>query len=317
MVRTRGLGHLAAAAVLAVAAVAFLATATVVPGSVSLGTLEEQLDMTGFADTGTCDLRARNASNPLVEVQRTFPCRFAWTFVSHGDGTTRIHEKLVNLDADRVVRIPGLERGNLEEWFTVRNRLFADDAYRYDFDPGAGVFTPPPRARDEVDVGFVTSGGRADGSPRLQLIRSFREMGTETVEGVDVVHWNASYRRRPIRWHGYDQLRTEHVDAWIHRPTGLALRNEVHVLVEMTPAQMARVHGIPAPDGGEPIRTLELTYRTSPASTRDHAAKVQDLRWSLWPVENGLWAGAASGAGALGLAWLGWRARRRPGRRSD
>lgn len=302
------LAAVAAAGLLATVAVAAAVAAAWLPGAMSLQTLDETLGVPAFEDRGTCELWARNASDPLETVQRTFPCRFAWSFLDHDDGTTRLHEALYDEDRDEVLRIPGLPRGNLEEWYEVRSAMYAGDAYRYTFDPGAGVFAPPPDRHDRVAVGLVTSGGRPDGAPRLLLVRDLVEVGTGRRGGLDAVHWNATYRRAEIVWHGHEQLRSEQQDLWVDRRTGFVLSNRVRVVVEMTPAQLLRATGVPVPGdlGGEPLRMVELTYESTPASTADHAAKVRSFHRLMALAWDGPAIALAAGSGAV-VAGVGAR----------
>lgn len=298
---------LAAAVMLGAVAGAAVTAWAVFPSWMGLEAMETRLGVDTFSDAGTCDLFARNASDPLETIDRTFPCRFRWRFVDHGDGTTRLHEALVDLDRDRVVEIPGMENGKLQEWYTVRSRMFADDAYRYTFSDQAGVFTPPPGARDRVTVGLVTSGGRPDGEPRLLVARSFEEVGVDPKAGIEAVHWNASYRRERITWHGVDQYRSEHADAWIDRDTGFLLENRVRVHVEMTPGQMAKAAGGSGPDdvvgSGEPMTVLRLDYATTEASTEAHAEEVRRFGRLVGLVETGPLIALGAAAGATVIVW--------------
>lgn len=301
------------AAILGIGAISGFAVRGLVPQQITLETMDETLGVHGFGDHGTCQLFARNASDPARTIERTFPCEFTWEFVGHCDGTTRLHEALYDREKDRVVRIPGLDNGEMEEWYRVRSHMFHDDAYRYTFDSSAGVFTPPPGAGGSLTVGLVTSEGRPDGDARLLVRRTIDEQGTATIEGIETVHWNGSYRRHRVQWHGHDQYRTEHADLWIDRDTGFALRSRVHVLVEMTPDQMLRSFDAPLPPdlhGGEPVRVLELTFETTPASTQDHAEQVRRFdRLMLVVFQGHIW-GTAVGLAAIAAAWT---ARRRGG----
>lgn len=305
--RTRRTIWLAAAVVLGVVAGAALTASAMFDGWMSLETMETSLGVGTFSDTGTCDLFARNASDPLETIDRTFPCRFQWRFVDHTDGATRLHEALIDLERDRVVEIPGMDNGELEEWYTVRSRMFGDDAYRYTFSDDAGVFTPPPGARDRVTVGLVTSQGRPDGEPRLVLARSFEEVGTDTRAGIETVHWNASYRRERVTWHGVDQYRSEHADAWIDRGTGFLLENRVRVHIEMTPGQMAQAAGGESSGDlgttGEPMTVLRLDYETTDESMEAHAEEVRRFGRLLGLVQAGPLIALVAGGGAAAIVW--------------
>lgn len=300
------------AAVLLVGTVAGLALRTLAPPRITLETMDDQLGIHEFSDRGRCELRARNASRPWVTHQRDFPCEFSWKFVGHRQGTTRLHEQLYDVGQKRVVSIPGLERGDLQEWYTVRNRIFAEDAYRYTFSDEAGAFSPPPGARDRVTLGLVESGGRPDGDPQLLVARTFEERGVDERAGLDAVHWNSSYRRARIQWHGYDQLRTEHVDAWVDRPTGFVLDNRVHVVIEVTPDQLARTSGAPLPPdlhGGEPVKVLELSFATTADSMQAHAEQIRRFHLLMGILFNGHLVGAAAGIGAVAFGAVAWRRR--------
>lgn len=293
------------AVLLAVAGVAAAAAAVAVPPRLSLAFLDGTLGVDAFRDEGVCEVWRRNASDPGNPDEDRFRCAFALEFEEHRDGTTLVHQVLRNLDRDRVVRVPGTDPPRLEEWFPVVSSMRGDDAWSYAYEgareEGAGVFTPPPGARGNVTVGWVTSNGSRDGEPRLQVARTYREEGVETVEGVEAVRWSSFFHRQRVVWHGQEQLRTEEAETWTDPRNGFTLRKDRTTIVEMTPAQLAANEDLPAPpgaEGGEPVKVAEVSYRTTAASTAEHADQIRSYERLMGLVGDGVWIGVALGVGA-------------------
>lgn len=273
--------RLLAAASLALLSVGLAASfvAPVAERFTTLGTLEAVFGHDGYTDNATCDLWLQNTTNPLVPVRRTFPCGFTWTWRDAPKGT-RVHEALLDHTTGEVLNLAGLERGRLEEWVTIDGHLFTDDALAFVEVDGAGAMIPPPGSEGVVRQGWVSSGGDRSGTEVLVLPRTFEEVGSEKVRSREIVHWNATVREVPARWHGYDVVVFEGFDLWTERVSGWVVATERHLRMEMNTSEAARVFGIPAPE--EPrapgrVTAFALTYSTDEAARERHLATAERL----------------------------------------
>lgn len=304
------------AAVLVVAGAAAAALGLLAPPNLSLAQMDRGLGVDAFRDEGSCHVWRRNASDPGNPEERSFRCSFAFVFVEHREGTTLVHQVLRDLDRGQVVRVPGADPPELEEWFPVVSASVGPEAWTYAFPGGAeaGAFAVPPGARGSVEVGEVTSNGSRTGEPRVLVERTYREAGVETVEGVEAVRWVTSYRREEVVWHGQEQLRTLAATTWSDPRNGILLAKHRSLVVEMTPAMMARNQGYDAPPGvdeGEPVKVAEVTYRTTEESREEHAAQIRDYERLKGLLEDGPALGAVLGLAGLGVGATAWSLGRR------
>ncbi len=258
----------------------------------TMATMNDVMDVDRYQDRGTCDFWARNMSNPTDEIDRDFACSFYWDWSLYQEGDAYVHEVLYDLEKDEIFQVPEMDRGRMHEFYHVDGHMLTEDALTFqNAGPDAGVLMPPPGARDNVSMGWVESGGERGGEERLVLPRDLQEVGTSTIDGIEAVHWNSTVERELVTWHGYEAYMTEHVDLVNDPKTAWVLEMKRHVLVEMTPAQMADAFGQPLPaalgDPGEPMPVMELTYRTSAGAISGHADKSHEFRRMMWPIETG------------------------------
>lgn len=281
---------------LAVLAGVGAAVGTVAPDladdAMTMATMSDWMGEDRYQDRGTCDFHAVNMSNPTDEIERDFACSFYWDWSLYQDGDAYVHEVLYDLEEDEIFQVPEMERGRMHEFYHVDGHMLTEDALTFQrADPEAGVLMPPPGARGNVSMGWVESGGERGGHERLVLARDLQEVGTQQVDGLEAVRWNSTVEREPVTWHGYEAYMTEHVTLVNDPETAWVLEMRRHVLVEMTPAQMADAFGQPPPsalgDPGGPEPVMELTYRTSAAAIDDHADKAREFQRMMWPIDHG------------------------------
>lgn len=271
--RLAGAGYGLALAAAATALLAPLAPA-LAQDVMTMETMDRAFEVGRYEDVGRCDFWVVNMSKPDERIERSFGCGFFWDWRTHDAGVAYVHEALVDHETGRAFRVPGMERGNMEEWYHVDAHMLTPDALRFAI-PDAGVLMPPPGARASLVMGWVESGGERGGEQRLVHPRDLRETAQEEVLGIPTVKWESRFERQPARWHGYDVFLSEEVALWSDPRTAWILKMERHVVVEMTPAQMAAVLGAPPPaplpgalDGPQPV--MELTYRTVDEGTAKH-----------------------------------------------
>lgn len=299
------------AGLLGVGAIAGAVAPSIAPDLMTMETMADWMEVDRYQDRGTCDVWVTNMSNPTERIERDFACSFFWDWSLYQDGEAYVHEALYDLEKEQVFEVPNMARGNLEEFYHVDGHMLTRDALTFQADgvSGAGVLMPPPGARDNVTMGWVASGGERGGEQRLIAARDLQEVGTQQVEGLEAVAWNSTVDRERVTWHGYDVYMTEHVDMLSDPKTGWVLEMQRHVVVEMTPSQMAAASGNPLPPAfegtGEPERVMELTYRTSAGAIDDHAAQAKEFRRMMWPIEDGETIDNVAGASAGFLAVAG------------
>lgn len=273
--RLAGVAYLAALLASAVAAASPLVPG-VAPQMMTMATMDRAFEVSRYEDVGRCDFWVVNMSKPDERIERSFDCGFFWDWSAHEAGVAYVHEALVDHGTGRVFEVPEMERGRLEEWYHVDAHMLTPDALRFRL-PGAGVLMPPPDAAGALVMGWVESGGELGGEQRLVFPRALAETAREEAAGVPTLKWESRFAREPVQWHGYDVFLTEEVTLWSDPRTAWILQMERHVLVEMTPAQMAAVLGVAAPSQAEgvgplhePRPVMELTYRTVDAGVAKH-----------------------------------------------
>lgn len=246
------------------------------PGMMTMETMDRAFGVGRYEDEGRCDFWVTNMSMPTERIERAFDCGFFWDWTAQVDGYHYVHEALVDRETGLVFEVPEMPRGNLEEWYRVDGHMLTAEALRF-ATPDAGVLMPPPGSRGQLVMGWIESGGRRGGEERLLVPRELREVGVEEVAGIETVHWESAHERVPVVWHGYDAYLTEEVALWSDPKTAWILKMERHVVVEMTPAQMAKSQGVDPPPSlagtgpmNEPQPVMELQYRTVESGTAKH-----------------------------------------------
>ncbi len=260
------------------------------PDLMTMETMEELFGTNRYEDRGTCDFWVVNMTQPNERIERDFACSFYWDWSLYQGGNAYVHEALVDLEQGEVFRVPHMDRGNMEEWYHVDGHMLTDNALAFTNTTGgdAGVLMPPPGARGELTMGWVSSGGIYGGPEQLIVARPLIEQGNETIEGLETIQWESHVDRARVSWHGYDVYLSEDVSLASDPKTGWVLEMYRHVLVEMTPGQMAEAFGLPLPadpGGLEPI--MELTYQTTPGAIGQHAEENRGFRSLMAPIEHG------------------------------
>lgn len=299
---------LLAAAGVAVAGVG-LAAPPVAPDVMTMETMANHMGQERYQDRGSCDLWVVNMSFPADQIERTFPCSFYWDWSHRDDGTAYVQEALLDLEEDAIFEVPEMDRGRMEEWYHVDGHMLTDEALSFtlEADEEPGVLMPPPGTEDQAIMGWVTSGGERGGEESLLHPRELEAVEDTRREGLEVRYWQSSFARERVTWHGYDVYMTEEVDMWQDPRTAWVIEMRRHIVVEMTPKQMAEAVGQPTPPGpdGEPQQVMEFTYRSSPEAMAEHAETARTFRNLMFPIENGPVLGQVGVASAIAFGSLG------------
>lgn len=288
----------------------------VAPHAMTMGTMDAMMGVDRYQDRGRCDFWVVNMSFPAERIEREFPCGFHWDWSTRDDRGAYIQEALLDHERGAIFEVPNMERGRMEEWYHVDGHMLTDDALAFTTVDGAGVLMPPPGSSGNLTIGWVESNGTQDGEERLVHARNATEDGSATIRGIDTVRWTSSFRREPATWHGYDVHLSERVAMWSDPKTGWILKMHRHVVVEMTPSQMAAAAGHDAPStGSDPRPVMELDYRSVPEGVDRHVDQDRTFRAMMTPV-HGWRTGAlalAAAAAVLAVPVAVWTVRREAG----
>lgn len=308
-------------AVIASAAGAALASAPLAaPRVMTMGTMSWMMGVTGYHDEGHCRFSMVDMDNPTETIEREFSCGFAWDWSEYEDGEALVHEVLYDFETGGVFTVPGMEGGQMQEWYRVNAHMLTPDALQF-LGPvrgQAGVLMPPPGSNDVLTMGWVESNGQKGAQERLVTPRALNVVGETEAYGIKWQEWASSLDRVRTSWHGYDLYLSEDVFMRSDPQTAWILQMDRHVVVEMTPYQMAEAFGmgvdesflglpveIPLDKGslGEPEWVMELHYRTLDEKRSDHAEQTQEFQELLALIDNsgklGPWVLLGSLAGLL------------------